>query len=260
MILGPVVISNDLVIKGVVTGQGTFYTGRNTHVVGDLTYRDPPQWKQNDVNFDATAAANKLKDIVGFGVAGNVVFGDYTNADSGADQWNTVMGMIRPPYTHPQNLLFNLLDLLFGLLNQLNGYNNALGFFNGDYTGLDGGLFYNDDGTVPLLPNRAFYQSSFSKAYIHSLAAANPQTVQGIFYTYHFFGGRLSKLTLYGAMVARDEAIVSDGNGAICYDPRISKQAPSTYVNLFLPRTTAAYVLVFKEAAPDDAVPSSPDW
>lgn len=270
VVLGPVVISSDLAIKGVMKGQGTIYTGRNTHVVGDLTYSDAPQWKQNDVNFATTAANNKQKDIVGFGVAGNVVFGDYTNADTNADQWNTVKGLISPPYTHKEYLGtsqtkgFNLLQLVAWLLNTLdgmNGYNNANGWFDGNYLGLDGGKYYNANGTVPLLGNnRAFYQSSFSKAYIHSIATTNPQNVHGIFYTQHFFGGRLNGMKLLGAMIARDEAIVTDNNGVFYYDPRISKQEPSTYINLFLPRTAALCVISTKDLNADDAVPTSPDW
>lgn len=269
VILGPVVISNDLVIKGTITGQGTFYTSRNTHVVGDLTYRDGPSWYQNDVYFDKTAAANKLKDIVGFGAAGNVVFGNYTAEDSHSDQWDTVMGMLKPPYTHKQYLGnnqtkgFTLMQLITWLLNTLdgrNGYNNAMGWFDGNYTQLDGGKFYLDNGTVPLLGNRAFYQSSFSKAYIKSVAVQNPQHVDGIFYTQHFFGGRLANLQLRGSMIARDEAIVTDNNGIFYYDPRISKQEPVTYVNLFLPRTSALNVISARELSADDAIPSSPDW
>jgi len=49
----------------------------------------------------------------------------------------------------------------------------------------------------------------------------------------------MSNLKLYGSMIARDEAIVTDNNGKFFYDPRISKQEPATYVNLFLPRTSA---------------------
>ncbi len=269
VILGPVVISNDLVIKGVMTGQGTFYTGRNVHVVGDLTYRDGPQWKQNDKDFETTAKNNKQKDIVGFGVGGNVVFGDYTNADTGADQWNTVKSMLKPPYTHKQYLggpqtkglnLLQLLAFLLSTLDGLNGYNNASGWFDGNYLGLDGGKIYTSTNNVPLLGNRAFYQSTFSKAYIKSLATSNPQTVNGIFYTQHFFGGRLANMKLFGAMVARDEAIVTDNDGQFIYDPRISKQEPATYVNLFLPRTSALTVVATKELDADDAVPSSPDW
>ncbi|HLX64988.1 MAG TPA: hypothetical protein VKX17_27205 [Planctomycetota bacterium] len=269
VVLGPVVVSSDLAIKGVMKGQGTIYTGRNTHVLGDLTYSDPPQWKQNDVYFDTTAANNKQKDIVGFGVGGNVVFGDYTNADTNADQWSTVKGLISPPYTHKEYLGtaqtkgFNLLQLLAWLLSTLdgmNGYNNSNGWFDGNYLGLDGGKYYNNNNSVPLFANRAFYQSSFSKAYIHSTATTNPQNVNGIFYTQHFFGGRLNGMNLLGAMIARDEAIVTDNSGVFYYDPRISKQEPSTYINLFLPRTAALSVISTKDLNADDAVPSSPDW
>lgn len=259
VVIGPVVISQDLLIKGVITGQGTFYTGRNTHVVGDLTYANGPAWKQNDFYFSQTAAANKQKDIVGFGVAGNVVFGDYTQADSGADNWNVVLKMLKPPQTHAQILNFSLLDLLLGMLDKLNGYDNGFGWFDGDYTKLDGGRFFNDNGTVPLLGNRRFYESSFPKAYVHSIAT-NPRRVEGIFYTYHFFGGRLDSMVLHGAMIARDDAIVTSDRGTIYYDPRISKQEPQTYVNLFLPRTSAMAVISVKEQNADDATAASPDW
>ncbi len=259
IISGPVVISSDLVIKGIIAGQGTFYTGRNTHVVGDLMYKNPPQWKQNDTHFAETAARNKTMDMVGFGVAGNVVFGDYTDADTNGDQWNSVMAMLKPPYTHPQKLPFNLLDLVFGLLDILNGYDNGFGIFNGDYTRTDGGRIFNDDGSIPLFANRKFFQSSFPKAYIHSIADT-PHEVHGIFYTAHFFGGRLNNLQLYGAMIARDEAIVTNDGGSFFYDPRLSKRDPMTYVNLFLPRNAALDVIQTKELGSDDASPASADW
>lgn len=41
---GPVVIPGDVIIKGNVTGQGTIYSGRNVHVVGDVNHRQPPEW------------------------------------------------------------------------------------------------------------------------------------------------------------------------------------------------------------------------
>jgi hypothetical protein len=61
-------------------------------------------------------------------------------------------------------------------------------------------------------------------------------------------------------MVARDEAIVTDNNGEFYYDPRISKQEPSTYINLFLPRTSALSLVASKEVNADDASPASSDW
>ncbi|MBI3323919.1 MAG: hypothetical protein HYZ92_01385 [Candidatus Omnitrophica bacterium] len=38
---GPVVIPGDVIIKGVVTGRGSLYSGRNVHVVGQLSYLKP---------------------------------------------------------------------------------------------------------------------------------------------------------------------------------------------------------------------------
>lgn len=50
MINGPVVIPGDTIIKGVVRGQGTIYAGRNLHIVGDVTYQQPPAWDSLERN------------------------------------------------------------------------------------------------------------------------------------------------------------------------------------------------------------------
>ena len=39
---GPVIVESDVIIKGYVTGQGTIYSGRNIHIVGNITYKNPP--------------------------------------------------------------------------------------------------------------------------------------------------------------------------------------------------------------------------
>lgn len=41
---GPVVIPGDVIIRGVIKGRGTIYAGRNIHIVGNVTYTDPPTW------------------------------------------------------------------------------------------------------------------------------------------------------------------------------------------------------------------------
>jgi hypothetical protein len=41
---GPFVADGDVIIKGVVSGQGTIYAGRNIHIVGDIWYGAPPEW------------------------------------------------------------------------------------------------------------------------------------------------------------------------------------------------------------------------
>ncbi|MBI2094400.1 MAG: hypothetical protein HYT88_06755 [Candidatus Omnitrophica bacterium] len=41
---GPVVVPGDVVIRGTISGQGTIYAGRNVHIVGNVTYANPPSW------------------------------------------------------------------------------------------------------------------------------------------------------------------------------------------------------------------------
>lgn len=88
---GPVVVDNDVIIKGYVTGQGTLYSGRNIHIVGNITYADPPQWPHPDTNPTNTAAKNATKDLVGFAAKGNIVLGSPTRIEA-SDQ---VGGLLR---------------------------------------------------------------------------------------------------------------------------------------------------------------------
>lgn len=41
---GPVVVTGDVIIRGVVKGRGTIYSGRNTHISGELLYKDRPRY------------------------------------------------------------------------------------------------------------------------------------------------------------------------------------------------------------------------
>lgn len=96
VISGPVVVNNDLVIRGVVKGQGTFFVGRNVHVVGDITYSSNPNWRDptnsnnatniSNPNFLSNVSTNDSADLVGFAVKGSVVLGQYNRND---DSWNT---------------------------------------------------------------------------------------------------------------------------------------------------------------------------
>ncbi|MBI2495037.1 MAG: hypothetical protein HYW10_00480 [Candidatus Omnitrophica bacterium] len=45
VINGPVIVPRrDVIIKGVVSGRGTIYAGRNLHIAGAITYQAPPEW------------------------------------------------------------------------------------------------------------------------------------------------------------------------------------------------------------------------
>lgn len=78
---GPVVFASDVIIAGVVTGQGTIYAGRNIHIVGDLTYRNPPTWPHPDPNPEQTRAANAGRDMLVLVCNGSIVIGDYGGRD-----------------------------------------------------------------------------------------------------------------------------------------------------------------------------------
>lgn len=75
---GPVIVESDVIIKGYVTGQGTIYSGRNIHIVGNIQYKNPPTWS----NKSTQNANNASKDMLGLMAKGNIVLGDCTQ-----DSW-----------------------------------------------------------------------------------------------------------------------------------------------------------------------------
>ena len=90
---GPVVVDSDVIIKGYVKGQGTIYSGRNVHIIGDVKYVNPPVWSHPDADDAAVEAANAKKDMLGLVAKGNIVIGD-SSADN-ATWHNSVDGYIK---------------------------------------------------------------------------------------------------------------------------------------------------------------------
>lgn len=89
---GPVIIASDVVIMGYITGQGTIYSGRNVHIVGDLTYKNPPSWTHPDSNPESTRDVNQERDLVSLMAKGCVVVGDCTDSD-----WKNAMAQYIAP-------------------------------------------------------------------------------------------------------------------------------------------------------------------
>ncbi len=99
LIDGPVVVTNNLIIKGTISGKGTIYSGRNTYIAGDLVYKDPPSSppvfnygaetpEEFQERVDEWKADNADKDIVGLATRENIVVADYTdNGFSYAMSW-----------------------------------------------------------------------------------------------------------------------------------------------------------------------------
>ena len=77
---GPVVIDNDVIIKGYVKGQGTIYCGRNVHIIGDVKYLNAPNWNHTDADDTAVETSNATKDMLGLVAKGNIVVGDCSSS------------------------------------------------------------------------------------------------------------------------------------------------------------------------------------
>ena len=73
---GPVIIPNDVIISGYVKGQGTIYSGRNIHIVGNIQYVNPPSWSGKSTS----GTSNATKDMLGLMAKGNIVMGNYTES------------------------------------------------------------------------------------------------------------------------------------------------------------------------------------
>ena len=251
VINGPVVIEKDLIIKGVISGQGTIYAGRNIHVLANVRYKDPPSWPKPDEDPYTTATANKAKDFVAFAAKGNVVIGDYTS-------WKeSYKNNLNPPATQGYEVDVTDADLGYDTDGDSgNGY-----WFDGDYTAYDGGYKMGDTDPIPVPDpapgngkkpkkpkepknggggnlERRFYESSLSDDYIsaNSSSIGDIRRIDGMFYNDHAFAGDLDRCRFNGGIASRDEAIRFDRRFIINYDVRANRKSID-YVDINLPRS-----------------------
>ncbi len=240
VVLGPVVVTNDVVLKGTVKGQGTIYTGRNLHVAGDIEYDSPPNWDSNDPNFASTTTNNKNADLVGFATKGSIILGQYTRYGTGSnDYWNTtVNSYFQGAFNDPtvQAYQTDPTDEAIGY------YDPGTKSFHGNYKDKDGGKRYKSDAenaNTDDTDDRRYYESSFSHEYFASIATARPKKMHGIYYTNHLIGGRVGHssqgIEMLGTIVARDEGIVFNKRLDMFYDPRVAEAEASSRVVVHLP-------------------------
>ncbi len=223
---GPVVISGDVLIKGVVSGQGTIYSGRNIHIVGDITYQTPPSWPKPDTATAATDAENDTRDFLGLAAKGNIVIGDYTSGT-----FDYVKSFLTPPFTQAYKV--DATDADNGYVDY---YVDGDAYFDGDYTGDDGGVKVDADGNPA--GARKFYESSFEDSYFRSFCDSGFVThIDAVCYTNHALTGRMGSTVINGIIVSRDEAIVYSGSLKFAYDLRT--KADRLGKKLYLPRSLA---------------------
>jgi hypothetical protein len=239
---GPVVVESDVVLRGVITGQGTIYAGRNVHIIGDLKYADGPSWEKPVYDGDELWKVNKTKDMVGLAAKGSIVIGNYTTSD-----WKTTLSKYQtPPFTVPYPV---------DPTDDVNGYASyevdGVPWFDGNYTSYDGGKKDNGSGGTT---DRRFYESSFSDADIIANSQAGYVTrVDAITYTNHLYTGRVGATTFNGTIVARDEGIVYSTKLIVNYDIRVRGNGYEQ-IDIYLPREPSYQVLYWGEGCAEEPV------
>ncbi|MBX3095873.1 MAG: hypothetical protein KF812_03345 [Fimbriimonadaceae bacterium] len=202
---GPVVFTQDVAIKGYVSGQGTIYTGRNVHVIGSVRYVDPPSFI--GANAQTIENANEKKNMLGLAARGSVILGNPTTFSNPYPLY-----YMQPPFTK-------------GRYDEQGNYIPAFNAMEIDSSG------------------RRKYQSTLPDSVING-AAEGVNQIDAVIYTNFCGGGNVGTsgggMALNGTLIARDEAIVTWSLPIrMNYDNRIRERGPSRQplIDLNLPRS-----------------------
>jgi hypothetical protein len=230
---GPVVVPGDVIIKGQISGQGTIYAGRNIHIVGDVIASNPPSWTKPDAAPHATVTNNNGAALLCLAAKGNIVIGDYTESS-----WRSATDYyLSPSFVNPYNT--DPTDAVNGYDSDNNPSNGWR--FAGDYRAFDGGLKVDASGTNST--NRRYYESSISDTDYHALAGGvRVARIDAVLYNNHvtcgLVGSSTAGLTVNGAIVGRDEALIYQNRVLLNWDIRIgSRSQDSVDIDIFLPET-----------------------
>jgi len=224
---GPVAIDGDVAIAGYIQGQGTIYTDRNVHIIGNIVYTDPPIYDHSEGADPAAVADHNLNaDFLGLAARGNIILGDVTNV---SDWYNKLKNYLKPPFTSP--------------------YTDEDGStHSGDYTEVDGQKL---DGS-----NRKRYESTWDDATFanmvqQAIAEMNMPNhrigqIDALAYTNHIYTGRAEKTDFNGAVMSRDEAILYNNLVNLNYDYR-AKAEGEFFIDIDLPKSANAEPFVWLE-------------
>jgi len=208
---GPVTVSQDVVIKGTIDGQGTFYAGRNVHIVGSIRYADGPDFRGD---LAASDAANEKKDFMGLAARGSVIMGNPTT------------------FANPYPLQY---------MTPVNPPAKTVGTYGR----------YDESGTwIPAYDamqvdssGRRRYQSVVSDTTLNNIAEGINQ-IDAVIYTNFVGGGNLGTggggVVFNGTIISKDEAMVTWSLPVVMnYDNRIRERAvsQSPLIDLNLPRS-----------------------
>ncbi len=248
-IQGLVVVDKDLLISGVVEGQGTIYSGRNVHILNNLTYKNSPYWPKPDYTPEKTAENNKTKDLLGLAAKGNIVLGDYSRYHTG-----TVASYLKPPFVKPYECDKSDADIGYGTKNDPTFDGNYINYDGGKKTNIKWKDVFNYDTwqweKVPVVKEEArrYYESSCDLDEIEKLVksidgrgiSTSIQQVDAVLYNNHAILGNIGQCAFNGALVCRDEAIIYYGSLKMNWDIRIgSDSLDGTAFDIYLPLSIA---------------------
>lgn len=207
LIHGPVTFTQDAVVKGTVSGQGTIYAGRNVHIVGSIQYANPPNFQLTSGRNTMSAVDNfnEHQDMLGLAANGSVIMGD----TSGFGYYP--LNFMTPPFT----------------VGRYDDNGNWIPPYDANQV----------DGT-----GNKRYQSVLGDAYIHSVAETISQ-IDAILYTNFVGGGNIGgggQVTFNGSIISKNEAMVVFSLPMYMnYDSRIRERGPDqqALIDLNLPRS-----------------------
>lgn len=271
---GPVVISDNLAIQGYITGQGTLYTGRNTYIMGPVSYVNGPSFPLTEAQLadwaykDQWVVDNASADLVAFAATENILFGDLSNRGQWYNPWQNSSYGIRNagdehvgpdgiPGTADDNVAFdhdgdgtidsNWFDIDGdGQVDDNYTWEDiAPGIeSNGDYP--DSSYTAGDMGHYTNWPKKNNGQPKTFRQVVQTASV-----MDGIYYTNHALAGDLNgHVRFNGSYIAKDEAVTGFSSITLNYDWRIHSRYnndPNRLVDLGLPRAGATALLAWKD-------------
>ena len=266
---GPVVVSNDVVIKGYVTGQGTIYSQRNIHIVGDIQYLNPPTWSGKQQN-----NANNTKDLLGLAAKGNIVLGDPTQTSWMSSTLKNCLSTL--PYVQQYQCAKND-DGSWG--------DGDIGYprvgeskFCGNYTVSDGGSKVKEekkekfhyetqrsgwqtkqvkviDGyeyVYTIDGSRKYYDSVVPSSALHDIASTITR-IDAVLYNNHGIFGNVGSCTINGSLVCRNEGIIFQNHLYLNWDSRLFSGSPESVANSLvgMPVSAALPQMLALQEVPD---------
>ena len=222
---GPVTVTQDVVIRGYVEGQGTLYAGRNVHIVGDILYKNPPDFRGS--NFNTVLNSVEKKDALGLAARGSIMMG---NTRRFSDPYP--LRYMTPPFTrgrYDEN--GNWIPPFNALERDETGryrYQSAYGAADqSDIERLSTQIDIDQDGSI-------------------STDERGISRIDGILFTNFVGGGNLATdglgLTINGTIIAKDEAMVLWSIPMwLNYDWRIRERSldDMPLINIELPRVAS---------------------